>query len=46
MTLDELNSLEIVFVCLNETINLSTPAGKPFANITETFAEYERRLLS
>ncbi len=43
VTLDELNSLGVVFVSLNEAIDLSTPAGKAFASITATFAKFEQK---
>jgi DNA invertase Pin-like site-specific DNA recombinase len=44
-TLDELNSLEVSFVSLNESLDLTTPSGKALAGMLAVFAEFEREIL-
>ena len=44
-TLDELNSLGVSFVSLNESLDLTTPSGKALAGMLAVFAEFERSIL-
>ncbi len=44
-TLDELNSLGVSFVALNESLDLTTPSGKALAGMLAVFAEFERSIL-
>jgi DNA invertase Pin-like site-specific DNA recombinase len=44
-TLDELNSLGVSFVSLNESLDLTTPSGKALAGMLAVFAEFEREIL-
>ena len=44
-TLDELNSLGVSFVSLNESLDLTTPSGKALAGMLAVFAEFERFIL-
>jgi DNA invertase Pin-like site-specific DNA recombinase len=44
-TLDELHSLGISFVSLNESLDLTTPSGKALAGMLAVFAEFEREIL-
>jgi DNA invertase Pin-like site-specific DNA recombinase len=41
-TLDELNSLGVSFVSLNESLGLTTPSGKALAGMLAVFAEFGR----
>ncbi len=43
--LDELNSLGVSFVSLNESLDLTTPSGKALAGMLAVFAEFEREIL-
>jgi putative DNA-invertase from lambdoid prophage Rac len=44
-TLDELRSLNVVFVSLTESLDFSTPSGRAMAGMLSTFAEFERDML-
>lgn len=44
-TLNEINSLGVSFVSLNESLDLTTPSGKPLAGLLAVFAEFERDIL-
>ncbi len=44
-TLDELTSLGVSFVSLNESLDLTTPSGKALAGMLAVFAEFERSIL-
>jgi DNA invertase Pin-like site-specific DNA recombinase len=44
-TLDELNSLGVSFVSLNESLDLTTPSGKALAGMLAVFAEFEHSIL-
>lgn len=44
-TLDELNSLGVSFISLNESLDLTTPSGKALAGMLAVFAEFEREIL-
>jgi DNA invertase Pin-like site-specific DNA recombinase len=44
-TLDELTSLGVSFVSLNESLDLTTPSGKALAGMLAVFAQFERSLL-
>lgn len=44
-TLDELNSIGVSFVSLNESLDLTTPSGKALAGMLAVFAEFEREIL-
>jgi DNA invertase Pin-like site-specific DNA recombinase len=45
LTLNELNSLEVGFVSLNESLDLTTPSGRAMAGMLAVFAEFEREIL-
>lgn len=44
-TLNELNSLDVGFVSLNESLDLTTPSGRAMAGMLAVFAEFEREIL-
>ncbi len=44
-TLNELNSLGVGFVSLNESLDLTTPSGRAMAGMLAVFAEFEREIL-
>ncbi len=44
-TLDELTSLGVSFVSVNESLDLTTPSGKALAGMLAVFAEFERSIL-
>lgn len=44
-TLNELRSLEVVFVSLTESLDFSTPSGRAMAGMLSTFAEFERDII-
>ncbi len=44
-TLNELTSLEVGFVSLNESLDLTTPSGRAMAGMLAVFAEFEREIL-
>ncbi len=45
-TLDDLNRLGVIFVSINEAIDLSTPSGEAMAGMLAVLSQYERSLLS
>ncbi|MBX3291562.1 MAG: recombinase family protein [Acidobacteria bacterium] len=44
-TLNELRSLDVVFVSLTESLDFSTPSGRAMAGMLSTFAEFERDMI-
>lgn len=44
-TLNELNALDVGFVSLNESLDLTTPSGRAMAGMLAVFAEFEREIL-
>lgn len=44
-TLNELRSLDVVFVSLTESLDFSTPSGRAMAGRLSTFAEFERDII-
>lgn len=44
-TLNELTSLDVGFVSLNESLDLTTPSGRAMAGMLAVFAEFEREIL-
>jgi len=44
-TLQELTALGVIFACLTEALDLSTPMGRAMAGMLSVFAEFERDLL-
>jgi len=44
-TLQELEHLDVGFVSLTETLDLTTPAGRAMAGLLAIFAEFEREIL-
>lgn len=44
-TLNELNTLDVGFVSLNESLDLTTPSGRAMAGMLAVFAEFEREIL-
>lgn len=44
-TLNELRSLDVVFVSLTESLDFSTPSGRVMAGMLSTFAEFERDII-
>lgn len=44
-TLQELSSLQVGFVSLNEALDLTTPSGRALAGMLAVFAEFERNIL-
>lgn len=45
VTLNELTSLGVGFVSLNELLDLTTPSGRAMAGMLAVFAEFEREIL-
>jgi putative DNA-invertase from lambdoid prophage Rac len=45
ISLNELRSLDVVFVSLTESIDFSTPSGRAMAGMLSTFAEFERDII-
>lgn len=43
--LNELNALDVGFVSLNESLDLTTPSGRAMAGMLAVFAEFEREIL-
>jgi putative DNA-invertase from lambdoid prophage Rac len=44
-SLNELRSLDVVFVSLTESLDFSTPSGRAMAGMLSTFAEFERDII-
>jgi DNA invertase Pin-like site-specific DNA recombinase len=44
-SLNELRSLNVVFVSLTESLDFSTPSGRAMAGMLSTFAEFERDII-
>lgn len=44
-TINELNSIDVGFVFLNESLDLATLSGRAMAGILAVFAEFEREIL-
>ncbi len=43
--LNELKTLEVGFISLNESLELTTPSGRAMAGMLAVFAEFERETL-
>ena len=44
-SLNELRTLDVVFVSLTESLDFSTPSGRAMAGMLSTFAEFERDII-